>query len=351
MRLRTRRPVVVCALLVFLGLPLVACPPGVTDLVCTEVPEGHLLTWTNNDDGSYTFLEIVRNDESIATLPADATSFLDESPPPDPVLYIVFAHDGAAPTGAACAYGEPGLAMVSEDATVASGATIDVPIHMDSSFDTIGFSFGYEHDPAKVTFMGAALGSTLAALHNGAGPDFVTIEEVGGSPSGFIMGCIYDLLGNAGLPAGEDYELVVATYAVDAAAPDTTELEFNAGMGNPPVANVVVLEGAVVLVPVTDGSTLTIVEPGGGNFIRGDVNDDGVIGLPDVMVSLQAMFLGGELDCHAAADANADGSLQLDDALLCLNYLYQGGEAPAAPFPNCGSDPQNMGCDQYLSCP
>lgn len=349
-----RTKVVFCCA-VFIGLIIAgwitACPPGVTDLVCTEEPGGVQLTWTNNDNGTYTFIEIVRDDVTIADLPADATGYFDPTPVTDLTVYIVYAHDGAAPTGAACVLGGDPMTLETPDITAATGQTIDIPFILGTPFENYGFSFGYEHDPAKVTFLQAVQGATTQVMNDGDGADFFGLSVETGSPTGFTCGCVYSFFSTEQIPPGEDFELVVASYSVDAQGPDTTELDFTAQLGNPPVGIVVVaLPQFIPLVPETEGTTLTIVEPG-GEFLRGDTNDDGTVGLPDVMVTLSAMFQGGPLMCPAAADTDDDMQLLLIDPILCLMFLYQSGPPPAAPFPDCGSDPQNMGCDQYLSCP
>ena len=53
---------------------------------------------------------------------------------------------------------------------------------------------------------------------------------------GYIVGCLFDLTPPiTDLVAGEDRELILATYAVDPSATGSTQLEFIAALHIPPV--------------------------------------------------------------------------------------------------------------------
>ncbi|MEM7168419.1 MAG: dockerin type I repeat-containing protein [Planctomycetota bacterium] len=106
---------------------------------------------------------------------------------------------------------------------------------------------------------------------------------------------------------------------------------------------------------------VVLTGPGGGNplpeFLRGDVNDDGGLSIPDAVVLLSFLFPNGApttLDCEDAGDANDDGSVNLSDAVLILNALFG---MPATPLPGpavCGPDPTDtdtLDCVTFASCP
>lgn len=87
---------------------------------------------------------------------------------------------------------------------------------------------------------------------------------------------------------------------------------------------------SVVDFPVTEG------------FVRGDVDDDGVLELTDAVFILAHLFRSQrEPTCLKAADADDDGTVNLTDAVYLLNFLFLGRRAPPLPFPDCGIDPTN----------
>jgi len=96
------------------------------------------------------------------------------------------------------------------------------------------------------------------------------------------------------------------------------------------------------------------------DFVRGDCNADGLPGggnagcdLADPIFLLNSLFLGGQPPvCAEACDANDDGGLHVADAVYMLIYCFIGGAPPAAPFPECGRDPDawTLGCREFPPC-
>ena len=89
-------------------------------------------------------------------------------------------------------------------------------------------------------------------------------------------------------------------------------------------------------------------------FVRGEVNDDGVVDLADCIVLLQAFFGGSRLpSCADAADVDDNGVLTVADVVYLFFYLYQGGNPPPDPFPWCGTDPtrDSLACGVSAGCP
>ena len=87
-------------------------------------------------------------------------------------------------------------------------------------------------------------------------------------------------------------------------------------------------------------------------YRRGDVDEDGSLGLADGVQLLNYLFVGGpELDCEAAGDADADGQHGLADALYIFVYLFLDGPEPAAPFPECSPDDTTPLSCRVSSCP
>jgi len=108
-------------------------------------------------------------------------------------------------------------------------------------------------------------------------------------------------------------------------------------------------------------SDIAIVEvatpcPPGGDFIRGDSNQDSAVNIADVVFSLNAQFVPGspQPQCPDSADYNDDGATNIADAVYLLNRLFvSGSPAPPPPFPTCGPDGTTadpLDCPQY-PCP
>ncbi|MBT6453585.1 MAG: hypothetical protein HOK60_11395 [Planctomycetes bacterium] len=81
-------------------------------------------------------------------------------------------------------------------------------------------------------------------------------------------------------------------------------------------------------------------------FVRGDVNSDGALDIADAISSLDYLFGAVALSCQDAADTNDDGRLDIADPIHLLGFLFSGDTAPAAPFPDCDTDPT----DDLLEC-
>ncbi|MEM7233962.1 MAG: hypothetical protein AAF517_17420 [Planctomycetota bacterium] len=84
----------------------------------------------------------------------------------------------------------------------------------------------------------------------------------------------------------------------------------------------------------------------GQEFLRGDVDGNGVLELTDPINTLNFLFTGAAQPvCIDASDANDSGTVDLTDAVYGLLFLFSGGDAPPAPFPVCGVDPTPDGLD------
>lgn len=76
------------------------------------------------------------------------------------------------------------------------------------------------------------------------------------------------------------------------------------------------------------------------NFIRGDVNGDGIVDIGDPVSALSALFGGGPpVQCEDSSDANDDGAFDVSDSVFSLTSQFSGGPSPSSPFPDCGVDP------------
>ena len=87
-------------------------------------------------------------------------------------------------------------------------------------------------------------------------------------------------------------------------------------------------------------------------FLRGDANLDGMLNVGDAIDLLDGIFTGTPVACEDASDWNDDGQLDISDPINILGYLFANGPAPAAPYPNCASDPSHdqLDCVQANAC-
>ena len=76
------------------------------------------------------------------------------------------------------------------------------------------------------------------------------------------------------------------------------------------------------------------------DFIRGDVNGDGIVDLADVDYLGSAISGSGPLPAmEDAADVNDDGLIHIGDVIYLSDFLFAGGAEPPPPFSAPGSDP------------
>ena len=114
--------------------------------------------------------------------------------------------------------------------------------------------------------------------------------------------------------------------------------------------------------------SLSVVGPGGSDnstqaalievlaapvFVRGDANSDGRSDISDAIQILEYMFFSGVASCESALDLDDDGVVGIADAIGKLTQVFQGTLTPAAPFPDCGSDPtlDGLTCSSQSTCP
>lgn len=74
-------------------------------------------------------------------------------------------------------------------------------------------------------------------------------------------------------------------------------------------------------------------------FIRGDVNGDGLVSYPDLCFLVSYLYIGGSIPCQDASDADDNGAVDVGDILYLHNYLFREGPPPPPPFPDPGFDP------------
>src|SRR2546427_5837553 len=87
------------------------------------------------------------------------------------------------------------------------------------------------------------------------------------------------------------------------------------------------------------------------DFIRGDINSDGVVSIADAHYLMNYLErYGPRPECWKAADADNDEQVTAFDATRILNFLFNGDTPLSPPFPHPGSDGENKGQDGWLNC-
>ncbi len=74
---------------------------------------------------------------------------------------------------------------------------------------------------------------------------------------------------------------------------------------------------------------------GGAGYNLGDTNADGRLDIADPITILQYLFLGGTVECLAAADVDNTRSIDLADVQVILNHLFLGLSMMARPPEEC----------------
>ena len=92
----------------------------------------------------------------------------------------------------------------------------------------------------------------------------------------------------------------------------------------------------------------------GFDFIRGDVNNDGIVDSSDSFFLRQLILSQTEPPCNNSADVNGDDIVSFSDVTWLDNFLFFGG--PPIPPPVCGIDPDTnptpfvRGCNENNAC-
>lgn len=99
-------------------------------------------------------------------------------------------------------------------------------------------------------------------------------------------------------------------------------------------------------------TTTLWAQPSPAEFVRGDVDQSGLINIADAIAVLSYLIGSTPLDCHDAADTNDDGAVSIADSIFLLGFLFAGTSAPPPPTA-CGPDPTSDGvvCALFGLCP
>ena len=118
-----------------------------------------------------------------------------------------------------------------------------------------------------------------------------------------------------------------------------------------PVSTVVTIAGATVSPCNTATADVTVAfgPSKAKKFVRGNANNDRKVDIADPIWIVNELFRQGPKSvCEDAADVDNSGTVDSSDVVYLINYLFKAGPTPAAPFPECGEDPE--GDEDGVTC-
>jgi len=216
-----------------------------------------------------------------------------------------------------------------------------------------GYSIDLGNDP---TLMLATDLTTTMPEPMGEEIDF---DQVNFYPEGVTQGVVLSFVGGWTVTFEVETPMCTVDYQLldgpltGATTATVTSLSFINTLGEPPVENVLVLDGAS-FVPTTVDGTVTLIPHDGPMLIRGDASGDGSLDLVDGIQVLDYLFNATPSDCLDALDANDTGTINITDAVTVLCTIFCAGTpSPAPPYPACGFDPTGdaLDCVVFPGCP
>ncbi len=260
------------------------------------------------------------------------------------VLLVMSAHflSGGSPV-----WGNGDTLCFTGDNAVSNGVPAMVTVMATVSFRAEAVEFGVCHNEAQVAVQSAdARGTDVAALHDGAGPQYLETLIDDGIVR-FSMLVDYPRPSQEALLPGTHTILNIIYRQSATSQEGSTTLTFCPDLVTAAYSD----ENGSASFPVTCEWTLAVgggIAPPPALFVRGDVDGDGKPIIGDIVLILMHIF-GGDTryTCEKAMDTNDDGSLDVSDAVYLANYMFSLGPPMPAPFPDRGLDltDDDLPCD------
>ena len=208
----------------------------------------------------------------------------------------------------------------------------------------------------------------LAASSVGeGGPTYTVMVHVvntGGTTTEAITVTIDELTSGSATPGADYPSFGSATLVFPAGSTDGSALPLLIGpvddlaVEGPETIDmaIVATSGASSVIGTNATHTVTLIDddvPGGLEFLRADVNQDGSFDIADPIRLLGALFSNLPVTCDQAMDVNDDEAVDIADAIAALGNLFSGAPDPAVPFGACGVDPTvgTLPCGAHAACP
>ena len=185
-----------------------------------------------------------------------------------------------------------------------------------------GWSFGVcILDPTVAKCVEAVIdGTDTATLRGDLGPGFNNISVF---DNGATQGVVVDMASVVTVPAQNDWTNLVLKCEMlsDVEGAFTDVAACSDTLGTPPVANVMVIDGASIGASIFEGGQDDVIRCSDGGLIDDDAFNMGAYNRPGRLSSYGLPYVAG--------DANSDGRIDIADGIRLLGYLWRGGAAPA----------------------
>ena len=256
--------------------------------------------------------------------------------------------DPACPEPATRGEGDLSVSFSLQDAIVAPGGEIQIPLDVDTNASLSMVSWSVEFDPTVFELLGVSVDEKTLEKLKRPPPQEADFSWFGSQEEGWIQATLvmdFDGCESRSLPPGlirklAAIDLLVSTdaeegtYPVSFTRPDTAGFESHFRNETGPVFNSVRQPGRPftkkdmfgdISTPELDDGVISVSIIGDvGIFLSGDANLDLKLDIADAVTVLEYLFLGGSMICPAAGDVNSDEKLDISDPVSILGYLFLG---------------------------
>ncbi len=343
----------------------ISVPPGpVTNLVCSSPADfSAQLSWSA--PANLTSIEVRRNGDLLSTLVGTAESFTDSTAPGGLQSYSLTTISASIQGGSTSCLVDvsiPSAPVCSMSADVTSGTS---PLQVQFTDGSTGSITSWEWD-----FGDGVTSNQQNPQHVFNAPAIYPVSLTVTGPGGFDSASLNITVTEPAPVAEFSASVVSGTAPLTVQFSDLSTGSINSRSWTFGDSNSSTIQNPehTYVSPGVYSVSLSVVGPGGSDnstqaalievlaapvFVRGDANSDGRSDISDAIQILEYMFFSGVASCESALDLDDDGVVGIADAIGKLTQVFQGTLTPAAPFPDCGSDPtlDGLTCSSQSTCP
>lgn len=244
------------------GVPFTVDPSPAppTGILCTPFPGSIQLTWTLGD--TYDEIRVRRNAVLLATLPGNATSFIDPAPTSGFNGYEVTGSSTGYDSGpAVCvlALAQPQNTLRVEDVSGAIGETVIIDVTADHALPLEGYVFAITYDPLALSVSSMTIAGTWFGT---LGADFFAPAVDNGLGLATVSAMIDTIPPiTEAVPPGNDHLILRLEGYVLPTSPfaGSTVIGLPESIGSPPLFSSFIENGGTAYPPTRVPGTLTIL--------------------------------------------------------------------------------------------